>query len=62
MTGMGSDGKDGIVAIKKNGGATISQDEESCVVYGMPQEAYKTGKVDRVVSLSQIPVEVLRKC
>lgn len=62
MTGMGSDGKDGIVAIKKNGGATIAQDEESCVVYGMPQEAYKTGKVDRVVSLSQIPVEVLRKC
>ncbi len=62
MTGMGSDGKDGIVAIKNNGGVTIAQDEASCVVYGMPQEAYKTGKVDRVVSLSQIPVEVLRKC
>ena len=62
MTGMGSDGSDGVVAIKKNGGFVIAQDEDSCVVYGMPQEAYKTGCVNRVVSLSQIPIEVLRKC
>ena len=62
MTGMGSDGRDGMVAIKNNNGATIAQDEDSCVVYGMPQEAYKTGCVDRVVSLSQIPIEVLRRC
>ena len=62
MTGMGSDGSDGMVAIKNNNGATIAQDEDSCVVYGMPQEAYKTGCVDRVVSLSQIPIEVLRRC
>ncbi len=51
-----------MVAIKNNNGATIAQDEDSCVVYGMPQEAYKTGCVDRVVSLSQIPIEVLRRC
>ena len=62
MTGMGRDGATGIEAIKKNNGATIAQDEASCVVYGMPQEAYKTGCVDRVVPLSQIPAEVLRKC
>ena len=62
MTGMGRDGATGIEVIKKNNGATIAQDEASCVVYGMPQEAYKTGCVDRVVPLSQIPAEVLRKC
>ncbi len=62
MTGMGRDGATGIEAIKKNNGATIAQDEASCVVYGMSQEAYKTGCVDRVVPLSQIPAEVLRKC
>ena len=62
MTGMGRDGANGIEVIKKNRGFTIAQDEESCVVYGMPMEAYKTGCVDRVVTLSQIPAEVLRKC
>ncbi len=62
MTGMGQDGASGIEVIKKNRGFTIAQDEESCVVYGMPMEAYKTGCVDRVVPLSQIPAEVLRKC
>ena len=62
MTGMGRDGATGIEVIKKNNGSTIAQDEASCVVYGMPQEAYKTGCVDRVVPLSQIPAEVLRKC
>ncbi len=62
MTGMGRDGATGIEVIKANNGATIAQDEASCVVYGMPQEAYKTGCVDRVVPLSQIPAEILRKC
>lgn len=62
LTGMGRDGAAGIEMIKKNNGATIAQDEATCVVYGMPHEAYKTGCVDRVVPLSQIPAEVLRKC
>lgn len=62
MTGMGRDGSDGVVAIKKNNGFVIAQDEDSCVIYGMSQEACRTGCVDQVVPLSQIPVEVLRKC
>lgn len=41
LTGMGKDGADGLLSIKKNGGLTITQNEESCVVYGMPKEARK---------------------
>lgn len=45
MTGMGRDGADGLLAMRKAGAYTIGQDEESCVVYGMPMEAYKIGAV-----------------
>lgn len=55
MTGMGNDGKEGIVNIKKsNNGIIISQDEQSCVVYGMPKSAESTGIVDEVVPLKKI--------
>lgn len=55
MTGMGTDGSEGIANIKKqNNGIIISQDEKSCVVYGMPKAAIKTGVVDEVVPLKQI--------
>ena len=55
MTGMGSDGSEGIVNIKKsNNGIIISQDELSCVVYGMPKSAVNTGVVDVVVPLKEI--------
>lgn len=55
MTGMGSDGSEGVVNIKKmNNGVIISQDENSCVVYGMPKAAVNTGAVDEVVPLKQI--------
>ncbi len=61
MTGMGSDGSDGIVNIKNsNKGVIISQDEKSCVVYGMPKSAVKTGVVDAVVPLKEI-AEVIVK-
>ncbi len=45
MTGMGRDGADGLLAMRRAGAYTIGQDEESCVVYGMPMEAYKIGAV-----------------
>ncbi len=55
MTGMGKDGLQGLKAIKKKGGYIIAQDEESCVVYGMPKVAVEEGIVDSVLSLSEIP-------
>ncbi len=61
MTGMGNDGKEGVVNIKKsNNGTIIVQDEESCVVYGMPKSAVGTGVVDAIVPLKGI-AEVLVK-
>ena len=41
MTGMGEDGADGLLAMRKRGAYTIGQDKDSCVVYGMPMVAYK---------------------
>jgi two-component system chemotaxis response regulator CheB len=41
---------------------TLAQDEDSCVVFGMPNEAIKLGGVDRVVSLDAIAGEILRAC
>ncbi|MGB0714957.1 MAG: protein-glutamate methylesterase/protein-glutamine glutaminase [Phycisphaerae bacterium] len=55
MTGMGFDGAEGIRKVHEAGGRTLSQDQESCIVYGMPKAAFETGCVDRVVSLAGIP-------
>jgi chemotaxis response regulator CheB len=51
MTGMGDDGAEGLGTIKKEGGMTIAQNEESCVVYGMPKAAIERGYAIRVVGL-----------
>jgi len=62
MTGMGDDGANGMTELKAAGASTVAQDEASCVVFGMPQEAIKRGAVDRVVSLERIVPEVLHLC
>ena len=54
MTGMGSDGTVGTRLIKRHGGVSIAQDEESCVVFGVPMEVVKAGAVDIVVPLDMI--------
>jgi two-component system chemotaxis response regulator CheB len=60
MTGMGSDGAEGMSAIHREGGFTLGQDEPSCAVYGMPRICAEMGILDRVVPLSQIPAEILQ--
>jgi two-component system chemotaxis response regulator CheB len=54
LTGMGSDGALGTQAIRAAGGATIAEDEKTCVVYGMPRAAIELGVVDRVVPLPAV--------
>ncbi|MCK4469478.1 MAG: chemotaxis response regulator protein-glutamate methylesterase [Desulfobacterales bacterium] len=59
LTGMGNDGVDGLVAMKKAGAYTIAQDEASCVVFGMPRVAIERGIVDAVASPEDIPAILL---
>jgi two-component system chemotaxis response regulator CheB len=54
LTGTGSDGADGVRAVKANGGFVIIQDEASSEFFGMPGAALKTHCVDRVLPLSEI--------
>lgn len=58
LTGMGKDGAEGIKAIKSIGGATITQNKETCVIYGMPKAAYETGAVDYVLPLDEIASKI----
>lgn len=60
LTGMGADGADGLRAVKEKKGYVIAQDEESCVVFGMPKSTIKLGVVDKVVSLSNITNEIIK--
>lgn len=60
LTGMGADGAQGMLKMKEAGAGTIAQDEESCVVFGMPKEAIKLNAVDRVVPLGKISEEIIQ--
>jgi two-component system chemotaxis response regulator CheB len=62
LTGMGSDGAQGLLRMKNAGARTIAQDEASCVVFGMPREAIRMGAADRVVSLSRIASAIVAAC
>ena len=62
MTGMGDDGASGMLEMREAGSYNIAQDEASCVVFGMPNEAIKRGGVDKVLSLENIRDEVVRIC
>ena len=59
MTGMGDDGAGGLLKMKESGAKTIAQDEESCVVFGMPKEAIKLGAAETVVPLDKITPTIL---
>jgi two-component system, chemotaxis family, protein-glutamate methylesterase/glutaminase len=60
LTGMGSDGKEGVRAIKNAGGKTLAESEETAVIFGMPKEAIESGQVDLVCRLDDIAGEVVR--
>ncbi len=60
MTGMGDDGARGLKEMRKVGASTIAQDEESCVVFGMPKEAIRMDAVDRILSLEDLPRAILQ--
>jgi two-component system chemotaxis response regulator CheB len=59
MTGMGSDGTEGLRAIRKAGGKTLVQDQESSIVYGMPRSAAEAGLADKIVPLSWMANEIV---
>jgi two-component system chemotaxis response regulator CheB len=62
MTGMGDDGAEGLGEVKKAGGMTIAQSEDSCVVYGMPKAAIERGYALRVVGLDVLGATLQAAC
>ena len=61
LTGMGSDGAHGMLAMREAGAKTIAQDERSSVVFGMPREAIRIGAADIVGSLNSMPHRILEQ-
>jgi two-component system chemotaxis response regulator CheB len=59
LTGMGSDGTEGLRAIQAAGGHTLAESEDTCVIYGMPKAAVAAGVVSRVVPLDRMAEEIL---
>jgi len=60
LTGMGRDGAQGMQQLKAAGATTLAQNEDTCVVYGMPKAAVELGAVDRVLPLDLIPHAILQ--
>lgn len=60
LTGMGADGANGITKMRKQGAYTIGQNQETCVVYGMPMEAFRRGGIVKQLPLDQIGGEIIR--
>lgn len=60
LTGMGRDGAQGLLEIRRAGGRTIAQDEASCVVFGMPRVAIELGAAEQVVALEHIPAQLVQ--
>lgn len=60
LTGMGADGAEGLLGIRRAGGMTFGQDEASCAIYGMPRVAFERGAVQKQLPLKDIADEILR--
>ena len=59
LTGMGSDGANGLLTLRQRGDYTLAQDQATCVVFGMPAEAIKLGGVDKILPLQSIAADAL---
>ena len=62
LTGMGADGAEGLLAMRRAGARTLGQSQETCVVYGMPRAAFEMGAVERQLSLSAMREAILAAC
>lgn len=62
LSGMGSDGAKGMKTIKLSGGTTIAQNEESCVVFGMPKVAIEMKAIDYILSVNDIIKKIIELC
>ncbi len=62
LTGMGDDGATGLLEMRESGARTFSQNESSCVVYGMPKEAWELGAAEAQVDLKNVPRILLDAC
>ena len=60
MTGMGDDGARAIRRVRERGGKTIVESSDTAIIFGMPNEAIKTGAVDQILPLSEIPAAIER--
>ncbi len=59
LTGMGNDGFKGLSTLKKTGGRVFAQNEETCVVYGMPKAVIEAGIADKVLPIEEIAGEIV---
>ena len=62
LTGMGKDGAEAMLNMRKAGARTIAQDEKSSIIFGMPREAYACGGAERLVNLNNIPGDIVKLC
>jgi two-component system chemotaxis response regulator CheB len=60
LTGMGTDGAQGLLLMRKAGAMTLAQDEATCVVFGMPREAFRMGAVERLLPLPSISAALIQ--
>ena len=60
LTGMGADGAQGMLSMRNAGARTIAQDEQTCVVYGMPREAARLNAVEQVLPLPSIAASIVK--
>ncbi len=62
MTGMGDDGAEAMRLVRESGGRTIAESSDTAIIFGMPAEAIRTGAVEQVLPLGQIPDAIQRLC